>query len=178
MKFLSVIIIVMLGLSSCKENPEVNAETEYASLKDNQTKFTLKLDNQDFYELDALFEGNIDVRKNYLAINCFNQYGGNFMITLDGDFWYKKSSIEGKGGLNFSSVMFGKVTDKVKNKGAGYLLSKGIIEPITVSKSKLLFKVSGIAKKYPYVNAEDPSYNFEGYVISKNPKFLQYTIPE
>jgi hypothetical protein len=178
MKFSSIIIFILLGLLSCKDSPEIDTNMEYSNLKDNQTKVKLKLDKQEFYELDAIFEGNIDVRKNFLSMNCFNQFGGNLMLTLDGDAWYEKKSIEGKGGLNFSSFMFGKITDKENHKGDGFLLNTGRIEPITVSKSKLVFKVSGIAKKFPKVNPEDPSYNFECYIISKNPVCSQFSIPE
>jgi hypothetical protein len=178
MKFSSIIILILLSLSSCKNTPEIDTNSEYSNLKDNQTRVKLKVDNKEFYELDAVFQGNIDVRKNFLSMNCFNQYGGNLMLTLDGESWYKKKSIEGKGGLNFSSLMFGKVTDKEKHKGDGYLLNTGNIEPITISKSKLVLRVSGIAKKFPRVNAEDPSYNFECYIISKNPVCTEFSVPE
>jgi len=72
--------------------------------------------------------------------------------------------------------MFGRVVDAKNNKGEGYLYSSGKIEPLSVSKSKLIFKFSGEAKKYPKVSETDPSFNVEGYIISKNPVFQEYSI--
>ncbi len=174
MKFFNIIVLSILVLLSCKKNADF--DTDFSNLKDNQIKFRLSLDNQDFYEPDAIFTGHLDARDNFLGLNCFNQYGGNFMLTLDGNFWYKKEFVEGKGGYSFSSLMFGKVTDKAKQKGAGYLLSTGRIEPIVMTKSKIILKVYGKAKKYPNVLETDPSFDFDGVIVAKNPKFDNYSI--
>ena len=98
---------------------------------------------------------------------------------FDGKAWYNEKKIKGFGGSGESStLMVGKVIDREKNKGAGYLMKSGFIEPLSISKSKLVFKVSGKMKKYPKVNEEDLSYDFEGYIVSKNPKFEEYSIPK
>jgi hypothetical protein len=72
MKFSSIIILILLSLSSCKNTPEIDTNSEYSNLKDNQTRVKLKVDNKEFYELDAIFQGNIDVRKNFLSMNLIN----------------------------------------------------------------------------------------------------------
>jgi hypothetical protein len=110
-------------------------------------------------------------------MNFINQYGGNFILNLNGEEWFKSKSLEGRMyGAAASNLMIGKVIDKKANLGAGYLMYSGSIEPISVSQSKLIFKISGMLKKYPKVTETDPSYPFEGYIISKNPVFNEYSL--
>jgi hypothetical protein len=117
-------------------------------------------------------------KENFFNMNFFDQYGSNYILVFDGKSWYNEKKIKGFGGSGESStLMVGKVIDKEKNKGAGYLMQSGFIEPLTISRSKLVFRVSGKMKKYPNVKEKDPSFNFEGYIVSKNPKFEVYEIP-
>lgn len=167
-------ITIMYG---CKKN--IDTEAIYAQLQDNQTKFILTLDGKTFYGEDATFTGMTRVTEKFFQMNYFDQYGSNYMLMFDGKAWYNEKKIKGfNGSGDASSLMVGKVTDKEKNKGTGYLMSSGFIEPLSISQSKLVFKVSGKMKKYPEVKAEDPSFDFEGYIVSKSPKCEEYSIPK
>ncbi len=175
MKQFFLFFITLTILSSCKKN--IDTEAIYAQLQDNQTKFILTLDGETFYGEDATFTGMTRVTDNFFQMNYFDQNGSNYMLMFNGKAWYNEKKIKGfSGGSDASTLMVGKVIDKEKNKGAGYLMKSGFIEPLTISQSKLIFKVSGKMKKYPNVKNEDPSYNFEGYIVSKNPKFEEYSI--
>lgn len=169
--------MLLTTLWGCKKN--VDTEAIYAQLQDNQTKFILTLDGETFYNQDAIFTGMTRTSENFFQMNYFDQYGSNYMLMFDGKAWYNEKKIKGFGGSSESStLMVGKLIDKEKNKGAGYLMNSGFIEPLSISPSKLVFKVSGKMKKYPKVKEEDPSYDFEGYIVSKNPKFDEYAIPK
>ena len=164
-------------LWSCKKN--IDTESIYAQLQDNQTKFILTLGGEIFYGEDAVFTGMARTTENFFQMNYFDQYGSNYMLMFDGKAWYNEKKIKGfAGGSDASTLMVGKVVDKEKNKGAGYLMKSGFIEPLIISQSKLVFKVSGKMKKYPNMKDEDPSFDFEGYIISKSPKFEEYSIPK
>jgi hypothetical protein len=163
----------------CKNNLPADIEKQYLQMKDKQTKFILHINNNSFYEVDAIFSGHLEAKNNYFVMNFHNQYGGNYILNLSGENWYNEKYIDGRlAGAAASNLMIGKVINKQENIGAGYLMDSGKIEPITVSKAKLIFKVSGSLKKYPKVAETDSSYNFEGYIISKSPEYSEYSIPK
>lgn len=174
MKKFALFIVSALLLFSCK--PSVDLDAQFAQLKDNQTKFILTLDGKPFYEEDAIFKGHFEAKKNFFAMNVLNQYGGNFILMFEKPNWFNEKKIKGGGDASFSNLMVGKVIDAKNHKGAGYLMMKGEIEPITISKSKVIYRVSGISKKYPNVREEDPTFEIEGYILSKNPEFSEYSI--
>jgi hypothetical protein len=170
--FFSILVLMFI---SCEKEIDINRQ--YELTKDKQTRFLLSVDGKDFYETDAIFEGHLEAKENYFVMNFMNQHGGNYILNLSGENWYKEKFIEGKiYGAAASNLMFGRVVDAKNNKGEGYLYSSGKIEPLSVSKSKLIFKFSGEAKKYPKVSETDPSFKVEGYIISKNPEFQEYSI--
>lgn len=154
-------------------------DTQFDNLQEGQTKFLLTIDDEKFYEEDALFEGHLEVKENYFIMNFFNQHNGNFILNFSGiKEWYNQKPIEGKlYGTSVSNLMVGKVVDREENKGVGYLMSEGEIVALTVSKDKLIFKVTGKLKKYPEVLEGSPSFKFDGYIISKSPTFSEYSIP-
>ena len=168
--------MILTTLWGCKKN--VDIENTYAQLQDNQTKFILTLNGGNFYNQDATFTGLMIVKENFFQMNYFDQYGSNYILGFDVKYWYNEKKIKGFGGGEFSTLMVGKVTDKEKNKGEGYLMYSGFIEPLTISQSKLVFRVSGKMKKYPKVKEEDPSFDFDGYIVSKSPQFEEYSIPK
>ncbi|MEY4936288.1 MAG: hypothetical protein RIS64_2647 [Bacteroidota bacterium] len=170
------LFLAIFNLLSCKKN--IDTDAIYAQLQDNQTKFVLTLNGEIFYGEDAIFSGFAVARDNFFNMNYFNQDGGNYILIFDGKAWYDEPKIKGFGGGDFSTLMVGKVIDRAKNKGAGYLMTSGNIEPLTISKSKIVFRVSGKMKKYPKMHEEDPAFDFDGYIISKNPKFEEYSIPK
>jgi hypothetical protein len=175
MRNLAVFSTLML-LVGCQ--PKL-VDAQFEELKAGETKFLLTIDNDAFYEEDAVFEGHLEAKENYFVMNFVNQHAGNFILTFSGiEKWYDQKPVEGQlYGTAASNLMIGKVVDKKENKGVGYLMSEGNITALTVSKEKLVFKVEGKLKKYPNVREEDPSFNFDGYIISKSPTFNDYSIP-
>lgn len=155
-------------------------DAQYDELKEGQTKFLLTIDGDTFYEEDAIFEGHLEANENYFVMNFVNQHAGNFILNFSGtDKWYNQKPIEGKlFGTAASNLMVGKIIDKKENKGVGYLMSEGKITALKVSKDKLVFKVEGKLKKYPDVWDDDPSYTFDGHIVSKSPLYNEFSIPD
>ena len=176
MKYPLIFFFLLLTLGGCKKS--VDVEAVYAQMQNGQTKCLVMLDNEPFYQTDAVFKGNATARDNFFAMNFFNQYGGNYIFMFQEKGWYTMTSLKGGGDASFSNFMFGRVLDPKKNKGAGYLMMKGKIEPLVISKAKIVFKITGIAKRYPKVHEEDPSYDLEAFIIAKNIPFTEFVIPK
>ncbi|WP_304237060.1 hypothetical protein [Jiulongibacter sediminis] len=174
--FFTLFILSSVSLTSC--NKTAQSVPEFENLSPGQSKFVVRLDDDFFYEDDAVFNGTCTVRDNFFGTNLFNQYGGNIMITFQEDKWYNKSYLEGEGGQTFSTLMIGKVIDKSKNLGAGYLMTEGKIFPKEVSKEKIYLEFEGKVKRYPKVDAQDPSYEVSGFLLMKSPDFTQYSVEE
>ncbi len=174
MKYLYFFSLILL-FASCR--PKL-IDTEFEKMEEGQTKFLLTINGETFYETDAVFDGNLAVKENYFNMNFLNQHDGNFILNFgDVKNWYDSKTIEGKlYGSAASNLMIGKVIDKKENKGVGYLMSNGKIIPITISKDKIIFRIEGKLKKYPNVREDDKDFICEGYIISKKPKFSEYSI--
>ncbi len=176
MKNTFILLFLLLILGGCKKT--VDIEAIYKNMTNGQTKCLVTLDGEPFYQTDAVFKGNATARDNFFAMNFFNQYGGNYIFMFQEKGWYTMTAIKGGGDASFSNFMFGKVLDPKKNKGAGYLMMKGEITPLTISKSKVVFKITGIAKRYPKLHEEDPSYDLEAFIIAKNIPFTEFSVPK
>jgi hypothetical protein len=179
MRKLFFFLIGILILGACdKVKDTIELETQYSQLRDNETKFIVSISDQVFYETTAIFDGHVEVRNNYFVMNMTNQYKGNFILNFSQENWINAKKIPARlYGSAASSLMIGKVVDSTQNKGAGYLMSDGFIEPITISKSKIIFYITGNVKKYPNVSETDSTFKITGYILAKNLKFAEYSLP-
>lgn len=174
--------LIMLGIigifNSCssrsKEEDDKQYQTIYQSLKDNQTKFVVKLDGNDFYRSESIFSGHLEMLLGSFTMSYFDQFDSNVMIHFGSQKWYEGRPITTVIKLDngFSSnVMIGKITNKEEKLGAGYLMSEGTITFKVFTKEKFVIVIEGKAKKYPKTDVSDPSYDVKAIVVSKNPKF-------
>lgn len=171
---LSIIGIFNNCSSNTKEEDDKQYQTIYQSLKDNQTKFVVKLDGNDFYSSESIFTGHLEMLLGSFTMSYFDQFDSNVMIHFGGQKWYEARPINSPIKLDngFSSnVMLGKIINKEEKLGAGYLMSEGIITFKVFTKEKFVIVIEGKAKKYPKVTASDPSYEVKAIIVSKNPKF-------
>lgn len=155
--------------SSCEK--ESDSSEIWANLKDNQTAVKLEIDGTEFYKTDEVFNGHLEIKESYFVMNYFSNYESNFILNFSDKNWLKTKEVHGQiMGAAASNFMFGKVIDKEKNMGAGYLLYDGKILVKEISKSKLVFLIEGKAKKYPKVNETDEDFALKALIVSKNPK--------
>ena len=144
----------------------------YNSLKDNQSKFIFKVEGKDFYRPESIFSGHLEIVEKSFTINFFDQFDSNVMIHFGGDKWYANRPIRVPLKLinNYSStIMFGRIKDKAKRLGIGYLMSDGFLSIAALSKEKIIIKIEGKAKKYPEVDEDDPEYDVQAFLVCKKP---------
>lgn len=166
------LFIFLFAFSISCRHQTVDVENVYNSLEDGQSKVIIKIDTSNFYKVDAIFKGQYQLTDKVFNLNIMDQYGSNLMGHGYEENWAKKNPPKFKGilvGNYASTLMIGKVVDKKKNIGAGYLMSDGYIKFKDLSKEKIVIEINGKLKKYPNVGPEDSTYTVSGYIISKNP---------
>jgi hypothetical protein len=171
---LSIIGIFNSCLSNSKEEDDKQYQTIYQSLKDNQTKFVVKLDGKDFYSSESIFAGHLEMLLGSFTMSYFDQFDSNVMIHFGSQKWYEgrpiTTAIKLDNGFS-SNVMIGKIINKEEKLGAGYLMSEGTITFKVFTKEKFVIVIEGKAKKYPKTNPDDTTYDIKAIIVSKNPKF-------
>ncbi len=182
-KYLSAFLVlgVFNACSSSNKEDDQMYQTIYQSLKDNQSKFVFKLDGSDFYNAESVFNGHLEIVHNSFTINFSDQFDSNVMIHFGGYEWYKEHPVVVPIKLDnsySSNVMIGRIRDKEKQLGDGYLMSEGTITIKTLTKEKIVIEIVGKAKKYPKVDATDPSFGVKGTVVCKNPNIDFLSIDE
>ena len=167
------ILLTSLFLGCKSEIPNDEDEVILKKLKDNEAKFIFKLDGNDFYKTESIFDGNLQLYPTTFALASFDQFDSNVMIHLSGNdiFKYKPIKIP----LNIenghtSPVMFGRMKDKQNNLGEGYLMSEGFITFKALSRERIIMKIEGKAKKYPRTKDTDPSFEVSALIVCKKPK--------
>jgi hypothetical protein len=170
----SIIGIFNSCSSKSKEEDDKQYQTIYQSLKDNQTKFVVKLDGNDFYSSESVFSGHLEMLLGSFTMSYFDQFDSNVMIHFGKEKWYEgrpiTTAIKLDNGFS-SNVMLGKIINKEKKLGAGYLMSEGTITFKVFTKEKFVIVIEGKAKKYPKTEDSDPSFDIKAIIVSKNPKF-------
>lgn len=182
-KYLLAFLIMGIfnACSSTKKEDEQMYQTIYQSLKDNQSKFVFKLNGSEFYNAESIFNGHLEIVHNSFTINFSDQFDSNVMIHFGGYEWYKEHPVVVPIKLDnsySSNVMIGRIKDKEKQLGDGYLMSEGTITIKTLTKEKIVIEIVGKAKKYPKVDAESPSFDVKGVVVCKNPNIDFLSIDE
>jgi hypothetical protein len=176
---LTVFVAFFLGCSS--EIPDKEVEIIYKNLKDNQAKFIFKLNGDNFYAPESIFDGHLEIYPTTFSLGSFDQFGSNVMIHFGGKDIYKNKPMKIPLRLengHTSPVMFGRIKDKKNNLGDGYLMSEGFITFKAFSKEKIVMRIEGKAKKYPKTYLNDKSFNVSALIICKKPKIGYIDIDE
>lgn len=190
MKYLScslkyvTFLILMISFLSCSSSEEEEAkmhQTILQSLKDNQSKFNIKLNGDDFYKQESIFNGHLEILEKTFTISYFDQFESNVMIHFGGNKWYAgrpiKIPVKLESGYS-SNVMIGRMKDKEKRLGEGYLMAEGFLTFKCFTKEKIIMTLEGKAKKYPKVDAASPSFDVKGTIVIKNPKINFLSVDE
>lgn len=171
-RYLLSILFVALFLGCKSETPDKEDENIFKNLKDNQAKFMFKLDGEDFYKTESIFDGHLELYPTTFSLGSFDQFESNVMIHFGGNDIFKsrpmKIPLRIENG-HTSQVMFGRIRDKKNNLGDGYLMSEGFITFKTFSKEKIVMSIEGKAKKYPKTYPSDKSYDVSALIVCKKP---------
>ena len=177
------LFVMVIGLSSGCSSEVDNDQDEqiFNTLKDNQAKFILKLNGNDFYKSESVFDSHLELYKTTFSLGCFDQFESNVLIHFYGPNIYGGRPMKIPIILendHTSTIMFGRMKDKQNNLGEGYLMSEGFITFKAFSREKMVMKIQGKAKKYPKTKETDPSFEVSALFVCKKPEIGYVDIDE
>lgn len=169
----TLILALMVMTSACRKQDSDDriADSYFQSLKDNQARFVVTIGGKEFYEPTSIFNGQVLLTKGVLSMTLTNQFDGKTIINLVGGKWYAKSPVteEVSADQSGTSLKIGKIVDRDKMIGEGYMMTKGEITATTFSKDKMIFKIRGQVGKYSDFQQPDHYLPFEGLIVYKKP---------
>lgn len=175
-KFLYCLISVLF--IACGSN-DINSGKVFQTLNDKQAKAIIKIDGKDFYPNESVFKGNIQVYDNSFRLNLNDQFDSNVIFTIAGDKWYetkrtkRKITIENQ---TSGSLMVGKMKDRVKHTGEGFLMTQGELEIEAFTDEKFIVKFKGKISKYEFLQDSSKWNDFEGVIVMKKPEVILQNI--
>ncbi|WP_254411853.1 hypothetical protein [Dyadobacter diqingensis] len=184
MKYMSCLtsifaIIILMFFEAC--TPSENIDEIYNQLNDNQAKVIYKIDGKEFYTSQSIFSGEVNVSDQLLSVTLADQFQNQTIISFGGDKWYSplpsKKEIFADNQVN-AGVKMGKLVDREKMVGEGYMMSEGSVTLIEFSKDKIVLKIYGKVGKYSDFQQPSEYYNVEGTVVCRKPLFRLANITE
>ena len=179
-----IILFFISSFFSC-HSPKIDkakVEDILKTLKDGQAKIIVKIDGEDFYVDESVFIGEISVYQNSFRMNVTDQFESNVILSFSQNNWNvaqkpikQKVTVENQ--VN-ASVMVGKVKDKIKRLGEGYLLAEGEMTLETLTKERCILRFGGTITKFENMNNKSKWQKAEGIVIYKTPKIILQNLKE
>ena len=172
-------LLILLILASC--NSSGNSNKVYEQLGDNKAKISYKIDGKEFYPEESIFSGEVNASDKLLSITLADQFDGRSIISFGGDEWYvsfpSKKDVFSDNQVN-AGIKMGKLTNKEKMIGEGFMMSEGTVTLEEFSKDKIVIKVLGKVGKYS--DFEEPSefHKLEGTIVYKKPSFSLFNVTE
>jgi len=172
-KRLAGCVFLLTALVGCTTRDEsVEAEKYWKGLHDNQARIIANIGGKPFYSSESLFSGQVIMSENVLNITLTDQFDGRTIINLAGDQWYGRRPVSDRVESyeqSATSLKMGKIIDREKLIGEGFMLTKGDIVAVTFEKNKMIFKIKGEVAKYSDFQKPDQYLPFEGLVVYKKP---------
>lgn len=163
----------ILFFSACTTKPD--ADTVYASLKDGEAKIIVSMDGDDFYPDDSRFKGEVTISPNTIHMNLFDQYESNVMLSLGDEALFAVKPIKRAIVVDqpsAGSVMIGRVKDKVKRTGDGFLMTEGEMTVESLSDEKIVVRLSGKTGNFNTMRDQKTWKSLEGLLVYKRPKIM------
>ena len=165
------LLIIMVGCINRDESAEL-AEKYWKGLHDNQARIIATIGGKPFYSDESVFSGQVILSENVLNLTLTDQFDGRTIINLAADKWYSRrpvsQTIESYE-QSATSLKMGKIIDRAKLIGEGFMLTKGDIVAVTFEKDKMIFRIKGEAAKYSDFAKPDQYLPFEGLIVYKKP---------
>lgn len=150
-QFLPVVFLLLFGCQSDEGTP-------WDSIKSGEAGVTVLLDGKPFYEADSRFQGDVTAFPTMFRVSLFDQYKSNVVISFGGEGWASKKPIERDVFIDnqiSASVMIGKLTDAVQQKGEGYLMTDGKIRIKSWTADRLEMHIDGLVGLYQHQQEPD-----------------------
>lgn len=176
-----IIFSIFYSCSSPQKTDKTNIDKIYNSLKDGQTKAIIKIDGKEFYPKESIFSCDIIADNTFFRANLFDQFESNIVLNFGTERWHatkpyvlklqKDQQIEG-------GIMIGRIADKEKRTGEGYLMTEGEITLEAFSKDKCVVIVNGKVGKFEAQLTPEKWHDVEAIIISKKPKTTLVNLKE
>jgi hypothetical protein len=147
------------------------AEKYLAILNDNQAKVLLTIGGKEFYPTESVFTCQLLASRDILSMTLTDQFDGRTMINITDKKLYgvpKHVRIEADG-KGATSLKIGKLVDRARLIGEGYMMTHGTISIITLDKEKVIFEIKGEVGPYSDFQAPDKLLPLDGIVVCKRP---------
>lgn len=165
-------LLVAIGAGCGLGSAADEAEKYLGPLHDNQAKILLTIGGKRFYPGESVFTCQMLASSNVLSLTLTDQFDGRTMISIAQNEWYTKQPTEAAveaGGHSPTSLKIGKLTDRQKMIGEGYMMTNGIISVVTLEREKVIFEIKGEVGPYSDFQAPDKLLPLEGIVVCKRP---------
>lgn len=176
---IAVGLILSLLFSSC--NPGTSEDVVYNQLADKQAKAIYKVNNKEFYPAEGIFSAEINASDQLLSLTLVDQFDDRTIISFGGENWYVsmpvKKEVFADNQVN-AGVKMGKLIDRQKMVGIGYVMSEGTVTLQEFSKDKVVIKIKGKVGKYSDFQEATEFFPMEGTVVCKKPTFQLMNITE
>lgn len=173
-KRLAGVIFLLVAITGCRprNNALDEAEKYLTALNDNQARIITKVGGKPFYSNESVFTGQVIASENVLNVTLTDQFDGRTIINLAGDEWYNRRPVADKienYQESASSVKMGRIIDREKLVGEGYMLTKGEITAVAFGKDKMVFEIKGEVAPYSDFAKPEQYLPFEGLIVYKKP---------
>ncbi len=171
--FQVLIFLVSVCFFSCKESE--NIDSTFDSLKDGQAKVLISIQDTLFYPSESIFTGDVEIYPTSFRLNITDQHEGNVVVSFITEKWTKDMPIVKQVFAEnpiASSVMIGKIKDKMLRLGIGYLMTSGEITVKDLSREKCIINLRGTVAKYHEQQDSSKWKEFKCTIIYRKPKLL------
>lgn len=172
-QYLFLIVVVCL-CNACRHENERNEQVDALSkgLKDNQARVSFELSGEAFYPEVNVFSGELLANRSALTVTVGNDEGARIIVSFGGDDWFvrkpMKMAIFERGEV-VGSVKLGKIVDRKKMVGEGYMLAEGEIAILRFSPDELVMEIKGKAGRYSDFQQPDTLFPVKGMIVYKKP---------
>jgi hypothetical protein len=162
--------LVFFSFAACSIKP--NAEAWRKALKPGEAHFDVQIGSEPFYPDESRFKGEVTVAPDRLRINITDQFESNVIITLDQQGLHDKKPIQTPITITnqtAGSVMIGRIHDKAKRTGEGFLMAEGTLTIDSLSENSVVIRVTGKTGNFNTIHDPESYKALEGLLVFRKP---------
>lgn len=169
-----LVILISLFNFTCEQKSSWNeqADKAFLSLEENQARIIISIDEKPFYAGKSIFTGQVLISDQMMSMTLTDQFEGRTIINIGGENWYLQKPVSRKiipdNQFN-ASVKMGKIIDREKMIGEGYMMAEGEISAQEFSKEKMVFAIKGKVGKYSDFQQPEKYLPIEGFIVYRKP---------
>ncbi|WAC10220.1 hypothetical protein [Dyadobacter pollutisoli] len=161
-------------MNSCQSQDAVKEKSEeiFRTLKNNEARILVRIGDKEFYSPESVFTGQILMSDNMMSMTLTDQFEGKTIINLGSKKWFSKKPVHeliNAENQVSTNVKMGKIVDREKMIGEGYMMAYGEITAVEFLKDKMVFKIMGKVGKYSDFQQPDKYLPAEGIIVYKKP---------